>query len=360
MQHARSRLSLVAFMSAVGTAMLVMACLPAARAVEPVRAGQEAFITRALFAEGRLWLLSDAGVLSSLEPTAEKRVVEQLAGPALDLCLLGGEPQIIANGDAANWMVRARDAQGTWSERTTVARQGDSLLAMTCSGDTTTLLTTRRLIEFDLGKASRTVPLKDALPRGLVSATYRDGGALYVGINGGEWGGGLQRIDRFSGAMASIENRTGGLCGGLLNAECDPVQGIAAEPWNPRCFAAAVGLNHLFVAQGRIVEVCGDNVRLLYAKPLADASIKPSKGSLPEQSVPFYGLVVSGGFLWAAGTDGIYRIDASGKASILPLPSFKTIDGIEVSFDQPEVVLVMTLVNARQSVGGPAPMLVTR
>jgi hypothetical protein len=51
--------------------------------------------------------------------------------------------------------------------------------------------------------------------------------AVFVGLNAGEWGGGLKRIDRRSGGVETIErNTTGGLCDGPLNTDCDPVQGL--------------------------------------------------------------------------------------------------------------------------------------
>lgn len=42
-------------------------------AAEPRRPGQESFLTRAAFAEGRLWLLSDAGDLSSIVAGGDAR-----------------------------------------------------------------------------------------------------------------------------------------------------------------------------------------------------------------------------------------------------------------------------------------------
>ena len=43
-------------------------------ALEPRRAGQEDSLTRAFFSEGRLWLLSDAGELSSIVEGKDTRV----------------------------------------------------------------------------------------------------------------------------------------------------------------------------------------------------------------------------------------------------------------------------------------------
>src|SRR5438309_11828331 len=67
--------------------------------------GQENFVSRAVFANGRLWLLSDAGDLSSIVEGKGKRINESLPEPALDLCLRQTHPEVITcerNG-CENW-----------------------------------------------------------------------------------------------------------------------------------------------------------------------------------------------------------------------------------------------------------------
>ena len=43
-----------------------------------MRAGQESFLSRAVFADGRLWVLSDAGQVSSITQGKNVRVEERL------------------------------------------------------------------------------------------------------------------------------------------------------------------------------------------------------------------------------------------------------------------------------------------
>jgi hypothetical protein len=340
----------------------LIAVMPArAPAIEPARLGQESFLTRAVFADGRLWVLSDAGDLSSITEGQDARIGETLPDKAFDLCVLDGRPTVITGttAGASEWAMRRRVREG-WSVVAMLQTEGDGLVAMDCVANRVTLLTTRRLIDLDGNKQSA-VTLSGKLNPGLVRSTYGTPDQFFVGINAGEWGGGLYRIDRRSGNITAVErNATGGLCGGPLNASCDPVNGITAEPWKPDCIAAAVGLVH-FGPHGRVVEVCGDQVQRLYSKPYGDKP--PIVGSNDDEAfstVAFFGLIRDGDTLWAMGIDGIYGIGPGGLAHFVPLPRFKEIGGISVSFELPRFVLVLTNVNQRRSMSGAVPLLVSR
>jgi hypothetical protein len=323
--------------------------------------GQESSLIRAVFADGRLWLLSDAGELSSIAEGSTTRMPESLSEPSLDLCLSDGNPLVITckESGCSNWMLRRRVA-GKWAVEGTVPTEGDGLVALSCAAKEPTLLTTRRLIDAGRDKQT-TVTLSEKMPSGMVALVHVARGQVFVGINAGEWGGGLRRIDPRSGKVTRIErNITGELCGGPLNTECDPVTGIAVEPWNHDCLLVSVGLVH-FEPHGRIVEVCGDRVRQLYDRPYEQStSHRKEKGHDAFGTVAFFGLALAGDALWATAIDGVYRIEASGVAPTTRLPHFRTIGGIGVSFDLPHLVLVLTTVNQRRSVSGSVPMLVPR
>jgi hypothetical protein len=337
----------------------LIAAMPVrAFAVEPER-GQVSFLKRAVFAEGQLWVLSDAGDLSSIAEGQDTRVAETLPENASDLCVRDGHPLIITAGKGGStWTLRQR-INGTWSVATMIQTEGDGLLAMDCA-DRVTLLTTRRLIEIK-GDRQSAVILSEKLSRGLVSSTYGTADQFFVGLNAGEWGGGLRRIDRRSGKITAVEhNSSGELCGGPLNTSCDPVNGITAEPWNPDCIVVVVGLVH-FEPHGRVVEVCGNEVRRLYYKEYGQNRPTPRrKDDEPFSTVAFFGLTQKDDTLWAAGIDGIYNIGSDGTAHVVPLPSFKDIGGISISFDLPQFVLVLTEVNQRRSLSGAVPLLVPR
>ena len=332
-----------------------------ALAMEPIRPGQESSLIRAVFADRHLWLLSDAGQLSAVAENGDERVPYDLSTPVLDLCASDGHPTILTGGNDRTWALR-RWTHQAWLTVEQIPTAGDELIALDCTTNATTLLTSKRLIEIDQDGRVHAVQLEEKLPPGIVTAIYRKGDDIFVGINSGEWGGGLHLIDKRTGEIVSIErNESGELCGGPLNGDCDPVNGIAAEPWNPHCFAAAVGLVHMMM-HGRIVEVCGEKIRPLYTKAYVSGGwgvlLKSRKPS--SETIAFFGITSSNGSLWAVGADGLYRIDSSGNATITPLPDFKTIGHIKISFKHPQLILVMTDVNQRRSLSGSVPMLVPR
>ncbi|MFO1186930.1 MAG: hypothetical protein U1E87_05455 [Alphaproteobacteria bacterium] len=331
-------------------------------AVEPEREGQEDFLIRAVFAEGRLWVLSDAGIISSIAEGGDHWTREPALGAAMDLCVQSGRLLVaVGESDGANeWKLEEHES-GAWKDRAVIERRNDALLAIDCSVDHVTLLTSRRLIDLKSGSDyQRMVALKSKLGRGIVGAVLGTPQELYVGFNAGEWGGGLQRIDRRDGTIETIERNTSGeLCGGPLNVSCDPVTGIAAIPWKSGCIAVSIGLVH-FLPHGGIVEVCGDKVKVLYSKPFIEEGTfcGQAKPDDPICTVAFFGLARAGESLWAAGIDGIYELRNGGSERVVPLPDFKKIDGIYVSFDLPNITLVLTSVNRRRSVSGAVPILV--
>ena len=331
-----------------------------AAALQPRRFNQEDSLTRAMFAEGRLWLLSDAGELSTITEGADARVEAHLPEPVLDICTRDGHIEALtgAAADCKTWTIR-RWAGGSWSAVTAVATQGDGLVGIDCAPKLTTVLTTRRLIEStDAGQ--KTVNLSETLEKMGVTSVLVTTDQIFVGVNRGEWGGGLRRIERRTGKLTIVEkNASGELCGGPLNTDCDPVNGIAPEPWKAGCVAAAIGLVH-FSPHGRIVEICGDRVRRTYFRPYKGSKkMRPGEDE-PYETVAFFGLARVKDELWASGIDGLHRLKGEQAPTIVSLPKFKSIGNISVSFDLPGAILVLTSVNRRLSISGQVPMLVPR
>lgn len=336
--------------------------------LEPRREGQEDSISRAVFAGGHVWLLSDAGELSRIRPGDEVRVDAGLPEPALDICVSGSHVKVLTckRTRCKKWKVRTW-IDGRWLAGTVLLAEGDDFVALTCGQDGDIVLTDRRMIEVQGGKQV-VVPLAPGLGDQLVKtvgsvvSTHVTADHVFVGINVGEWGGGVKRIDRETGEIAVIEkNTTGELCGGPLNSACDPVTGIAEVPWKAECLAIAIGLVH-FSPHGRIVELCKDEVRSLYFKSAGDVGLagREEEDEQPFRTVAFFGLVRVGDELIAAGTDGVYRFESSGEPKMGVLPRFESIGGIGVSFDIPDVVLVLTGINQRRSISGNVPLLVAR
>jgi len=333
-----------------------------ASTVEPERAGQESSLVRAVFSDGELWVLSDAGQLFRISEGRDTPVEVSLPEPALDLCQFGGRPAVItcSRTGCASWTLRQWDGE-KWSAKSTLPTARDDLIALSCDANKVSLLTGRRFIELDAQKP-RTIVLSEKLQAGL-AAVHATQDRVFVGINRGEWGGGLRRIDRRTGEVRVVEhNVTGELCGGPLNTGCDPVNGIAGAPWRPGCVVVAVGLVH-FAPHGRLVQVCGDRVERLYFKPYGNrspAGRSRGKDDEPFETVAFFGLIREGETLWAAGIDGIYKAENGKVTFSAPLPPFKKVGGFHVSFALPEFVLVLTSVNQRRSISGNVPMMVPR
>jgi hypothetical protein len=321
-------------------------------------------ISRAVFGDGRLWLLTDSGQLSSLAEGERTRRIHDLGEPVIDICVRGNVPIALTGerSDGEGWTIHRWQA-ARWRAVRTIARSFDALIALSCGGDQEAVLTSRRLI--DLTGRSRGVtlsqPLRPALVRAVVHVTPE---AAFVGINAGEWGGGLLRIDRVTGAVTRIERNVAGTgCDGPLNSSCDPVNGIATIPWRSRCVAVAIGLIH-FEAHGRIASVCPEGVEQMFvafdAADLSDPAEAAEAAKGGYGAVAFFGLAATDNALIAAGHNGLYRIDASGAGTRRPWPRFIEVDGILVSFALPDVVLVMSELNRRASISGIAPLMAVR
>jgi hypothetical protein len=236
---------------------------------------------------------------------------------------------------------------GKWIDAATVQSQDDKVLALGCDANSLLVLTKHRLISIENSKADF-VTLSGDLFFGWYSI-YAITDQVLVGINAGEWGGGLRRIDRRTGAITVI---------GQIS---DPVNGIVSLPWKPECVAVAIGLVHWY-SHGRLDEVCGDVLQRLFYKPYGTQPSKEAEhsGNEPWSTVAFFGLARKGHNLWAVGIDGVYSIGPNGIAQFSPLPHFTEIEGIKVSFELPQLVLVQTDIDMERSLSGSVPILVPR
>jgi len=341
--------------------LIVLVALPqpaAARDDNP-----DLYLRRGVYVDGRVWLLTDDGGLFSIEERTRRRTEANLQDDVLDICRRDGH-LLAVTGDrfGDGWAVRRRTAGGNWQLLGRAPRSNDTLLAMDCTaGAPLTLLTTGRLIEIGADGA-RIVRLPDLI-YGQVNLTLLGTSEhLYVGINSGEWGGGLVRVDRTSGAISRIERtEADGDChAGPLDTNCDPVHAIVPIPWRRDCLALAIGLVH-FLSHGRIAEVCGERVEALYSRnDQTDINGDPDGEREVPTSEAFFGMVPAKGALLAAGTEGLYRIGPAGLIDTVPYPAFHSIRGVHLNFDQPDAILAVTQINRRASVSGSAPLLIPR
>lgn len=334
--------------------------------IGPVSTGQGTSVKRAVFADSRLWLLSDPGELWTVREGVRAAQQERLPEPALDLCVQNGHAVIVTGEGQNPQAFTVRGWVGSeWKTLATVTSDDEALVGAQCEADRLILVTTRRLVEVH-GAQLTAVKLSQRLPAAPVNSSLLATPAhVFVGLNVGEFGGGLRRVDRRTGDVVLLErNSSGNPCGGPLNSECDPVTGLAAEPGRPGCVAATVGLVHMS-SHGRIVEVCGDRVSRLYfipcrKNPLAGLRRPRTRDGEPYCTEAFFGLLQKDDTLWAVGTGGIHTIDRAGAHRRTPLPRFRDYGPFAVSFDSPQVVLVLTDINQRASLSGTVPLIASR
>lgn len=310
-----------------------------------------------------MWILSDDGVLSSIEPSADERVREITPSKVLDICALAGRVALVAVDEkgGALWPMYIHRIDGAWAKFASVRQEGDRVVGLTCGTNDGELLTNKRLIllrQDEVGLPSLIpVPLRGALRGGLITSIHSEPNALWTGIDAGEWGGGLMRVDISTGQVTAVEkNTSGALCGGPLNSACDPVNGIEDEPWSPGCLVVSIGLEHM-LDRGRLVEVCPAGIRTLSELPLG---AEVGRDGTPLNTVPFFGIVRAGNTLWVGGADGLYQITKDGAVRDGAFPAFKGVGGVFVNFDNPQFVLVLTQINSRAAISGRTPMLVAR
>lgn len=173
-------------------------------------------------------------------------------------------------------------------------------------------------------------------------------GALWVGVDAGEWGGAVRRIDLRTGEVQTVSSEIWpGICSGPLSVDCDSVFALAPSPWHEDCAVAAVGSLHISV-KGRLLEICDRRVARLYFKRLDDDEmwewIKRDRmyGGEPALTVGFYGFAQYRDELVALGYDGIYRFRTPATPRISPLPKPANIGGFGIAEVIPGLYLVQS------------------
>ncbi|HTU11739.1 MAG TPA: hypothetical protein VMG08_12675 [Allosphingosinicella sp.] len=319
--------------------------------------------SRVVFAAGRLYLVAGDNRLLSVAEGETSLTRHDPGAPVLDACAQGASLLVLtgATEGARAWTLR-RLRGGQWQAERTLARDGDEAVGLACAAEGVFILTSNRFVDLSPARPS-VLRLRGDPVRPLVTAAIHvTPRAVFVGLNAGEWGGGLRRIDRRSGRIEVVaRNATGELCDGPLNTDCDPVQGIATLPWRPDCVAVAIGMIHM-MAHGRLTRVCPDRVDQLYAAtdgPLDTPDSEREAALGRYGSIAFFGLARTGDSLLAVGHNGLHRVGRDG-ATHVPLPRFVRVEGLLVSFALPEAVLVVTGINGRASLSGAVPIMAVR
>ncbi len=233
----------------------------------------------------------------------------------------------------------------------------DEPITVINSGGTPAVLSEKSIHVFSQGGSWSSTRLKGQLRMGaqIAVATTSLGSSAYIGINRGEWGGGLQRIDLRTGEVASVERRdTKDMCGGPLNSDCDPVTGVIPDPQNEGCVLAAIGLVH-FLSHGRILRVCGEQVSVIFE----NSETSEDNGRNLKVTEAFYGLASADKGFCAITPGSLYRFGADGnKQGRYPLPKLEPVSGVYMNRDLPGLIVVRTDVNWAVSLSGYTPLIV--
>lgn len=316
------------------------------------------YVVTADFHENTLYTLLSDGRLQAWSEGAESG--SDVVAPALvrDFCALGDDLFLVTSNPTDEIVRLWSGEPRAWSVVTQFTEsESDPFLTLDCSGPQPLMLSAKAI---RLPNESRSITYGSV---GYASATLQHGGFLYVGINAGEWGGGLMRFPLTGGAGTRIDaSDRQGVCGGLLNKDCDPVTGLETDPRHLDCILVTIGLVHFF-PNGSIVRVCGESISLAYAKPYTlDVNWKfdPDRMDETGSSVAFYSLAKSKTGLWAVSGDGTYHFGKGAEPAFAPFPSSFQFPSSGVDWSNPEFVLVLTTLNQRFSVSGGSLILVPR
>lgn len=251
---------------------------------------------------------------------------------------------------------------GAWLRRGTLNSAKDgNVLAMDCSGDEPLVLTATAV---RLLRSGRSVPVASKVRQWGYTVTLQHGGYLYVGINAGEWGGGLHRFPLSGGAgqLLDASNPTD-LCAGALNAACAPVTGLAPDPARPDCILASSGLVHFF-SRGSVVRVCDGVISTAYEKPYTteegwkfDPAHPASEGDM---TVPFYSLAAGRSGTWAVGSDGYYQFSEESVPHFTAFENGRRMVSKQIDWSNQDFVLISTNMNQSHSLSGSSLILVPR
>jgi hypothetical protein len=335
--------------------------VPSAKALNNKR---QASIIDAQYHGQTLLVLRDDGKMEAWAEGATESKPFEAPGAVGTFCQSEQDVFLATRGKKINTVNLWSGQPAAWSKIMMLAMdKKDSFVALDCTGDEPLLLTTGTLHFLKSGK-SVTIRSQEPWLGGFLK-TLQHGGYLYVGANAGEWGGGLRRIPLSGGEVESIDGSDSAeLCGGLLNAKCAPVTGLAVDPMRSSCILATTGLVHM-LPSGSVVRVCDGKISLAYAKPYTlelGWKFDPDNYQNSMSSVPFYSANSNGNSdrVWAVASDGLYEFTDGA------LPAFTAYSGnfnlpvSGIDWSNPNFVLISTNMNQRHSLSGNSLILIPR
>lgn len=326
-------------------------------------------IVKGAYHNKALYLLDDSGAMQVWSEADRTGRPFEVPGSVLSFCLMDKNLWAATEdkrGRSVLLWSRQLPSQsgpdgGAWLRVGSFTRNGgNEALVLDCSGIEPILVAGNRAIMPVSGR--EVVLTAKLLPHPAFVVSHVQDGVLWLGFNSGEWGGGLHRIRLSDGTVdrpSHIDSVSP--CGGRLNPNCDPVTGLAPDPADPKCMLATIGLVHM-MSRGSVVQVCGNDVSVIYAKPY---TLDPNwrwAGRVDEDnrgSVAFHSLAPArtGGRAFAVASDGVYRFVRSTEPNFAPFLR-QRIGAIDWS--DPDYILVRTQMNQRHSLSGGSYLLIPR
>lgn len=166
---------------------------------------------------------------------------------------------------------------------------------------------------------------------------YDGQASLYVGLNRGEFGGGLRRVDLDTGTISIVSAQGDGLCGGAVSPACQPVVGLFPSPNWPGCVIVGTGLSHLGSSMGHVYRVCRDGISAEFDTPTPTL---PDPWMLMPSPWPLDDLIPSRDG-WVATSRGRYFRSREGRVEELGLEPFHDWSGLRISDEQDGVLFVV-------------------
>lgn len=344
-------------------------------------------IAKVVFHSNLLWTLGQNGVLLQTDLATSRAELFEYADYVADIYVNDENELYLLAGDGADasvWRILKKYGDG-WSEASALKidreqkkkdEDAREIIGLTEYANRFLVLSKTKIYLQEKGDDWKTVKLQSRGNLGLQTPfAATDDGFVYVGLNHGEFGGGLQRINLKDGSAQNVEKKTAGnICFRPLDSQCDPVTAVVKDAENEDAVLAAVGLRH-FSEQGRIVKVSGGSVEVVFNKTYKydekSRKVVPSNPCGGEnepnnldnfESEGVFGMQSAGaGDVWIVTGRAIYKLAGGKIANCSPLPQkFENVDGIAVNQSVPGVVLIGTDINWAKSLSGTTPLVAVK
>jgi hypothetical protein len=279
-----------------------------------------------------IWLLGESGQVVRFDRRSGERIV--LAGSVGDILPDGKRLWALAYNEEQGETLR--DLRAEEPAPLEVNGIGQPIGLFLAGADRPGILTTRTVLLPSEDRDWTETRLVAVLDGANVTTSDGDGG-VYIGLNLGEWGGGLRRVDAVTGNIAFVTQSSEELCGGLINPECDPVVGAFPDPDHSGCILTGVGLAHMFTRKGAVLRVCGSEITPVFSAPIP----RVEGGFNVPGDWPLYSLVQTRDG-WIAISEERYFQMQSDEVIELPLPSLRDWSGLRLGEAPDGTLFVMS------------------